>query len=157
MTSGQLPEGRYGPQADLRRRRWVMPLGLLLATLTGLGVAVIGYHNLGAAPVQGQASGFTLLSSNPDSYPATFAVQLRLSVVREDPSRPAVCIVRARSHDGAETGRKELYVPPAAGPIVLTTVVHTSRPPVTADVFGCSLQVPDYLVPTADADPVEMR
>ena len=34
-----------------------------------------------------------------------------------------------------------------AGPIVLSTVVQTSRPPVTADVYGCSLQVPAYLVP----------
>jgi Domain of unknown function (DUF4307) len=157
VTSGQLPDGRYGPRADRRRRRWAMPLGLLLAALTGLVVAVIGYHNLGAAPVQGQTSGFTLLSSDPGNYPATFAVQLRLSVVREDPSRPAVCIVRARSRDGEETGRKELYVPPAAGTIVLTTVVHTSRPPVTADVFGCSLQVPEYLIPAPDTDPVEMR
>ena len=147
MTSGQLPDGRYGPRADRRRRRWAMPLGLLLAVLTGLVAAVIGYRNLGATPVQGQTSGFTLLSSDAASYPATFAVQLRLSVVRDDPSRPAVCIVRARSRDGEETGRKEVYVPPAAGLIELTTVVHTSRPPVTADVFGCSLQVPAYLVP----------
>ncbi|HEV7451211.1 MAG TPA: DUF4307 domain-containing protein [Pseudonocardiaceae bacterium] len=147
MTYGQLPDGRYGPRADRRRRRWAMPLGLLLAMLIGLVAAVIGYRNLGATPVQGQTSGFTLLSSDPDTYPATFAVQLRLSVVRDDSSRPAVCIVRARSRDGEETGRKEVYVPPAAGPIVLTTVVRTSRPPVAADVFGCSLQVPSYLVP----------
>ncbi len=147
MTSGQLPDGRYGPRADGRRRRWGAAVGLLLAALTGLVIAVIGYRNLGATPVQGQASGFTLLTSNPDTYPGTYAVQLRLTVIRDDPSRPAVCIVRARSQDGEETGRKEIYVPPAAGPIVLTTVVRTSRPPVAADVYGCSLQVPAYLVP----------
>ena len=75
------------------------------------------------------------------------AVQLRLTVIRDDPAAPAVCIVRARSRDGEETGRKELFVPPAAGPIVLSTVVHTSRPPVTAEVYGCSFQVPAYLHP----------
>lgn len=147
MTSGQLPDGRYGPRPTGGRRRWAVPLGLVLAVLTGLAVAVIGYRNLGTTPVQGQTSGFTLLSSNPATHPGTYAVQLRLTVIRDDPSRPAVCIVRARSLDGEETGRKEVYVPPAAGPIELTTVVRTSRPPVTAGVYGCSFQVPAYLVP----------
>jgi hypothetical protein len=144
VTAGQLPEGRYGRRAVGGRRSWTMPVGLLLAVLAGLAVAMIGYRNLGTTPIEGKALGFTLLEGN--------AVQLRLSVIRDDPSHPAVCIVRARSRDGEETGRKEVYVPPAAGPIVLSTVVHTSRPPVTADVYGCSLQVPAYLVPAPTTD-----
>ena len=138
VTAGQLPEGRYGPRVG-SDRRWAVPVGLLLAVLAGLAIAVIGYRNLGTTPIRTETLGFTLLTGN--------AVQLRLTVIRDDPSRPAVCIVRARSRDGEETGRKELYVPPAAGPIALTTVVRTSRPPVTAEVYGCSFQVPDYLNP----------
>jgi hypothetical protein len=119
--------------------------------LAGLVVAVIGYRNLGSTPVQGEALGFALLdgdlAGDADTQPDTYGVELSLNVIRDDPSRPAVCIVRARSRDGEETGRKEIYVPPAAGPLVLTTVVRTSRPPVTADVYGCSLAVPPYLVP----------
>ncbi len=143
MSTGPLPEGRYGTRVVGRHRRWTVPAGLLLAALVGLAVAVIGYRNLGSAPIRGETQGFTLLDGNPEIH----AVQLQLTVIRDDPSRPAVCIVRARSLDGEETGRKEVYVPPAAGPIDLTTVVRTSRPPVTADVYGCSLQVPPYLVP----------
>lgn len=138
MTAGQLPEGRYGPRVG-SRRRWAVPVGLLLAVLAGLAIAVIGYRNLGTTPIRTETLSFTLLTGN--------AVQLRLTVIRDDPTRPAVCIVRARSRDGEETGRKEIYVPPAAGPISLTTVVHTSRPPVTAEVYGCSFQVPGYLNP----------
>ncbi len=138
MTAGQLPEGRYGPRVG-SRRRWAVPVGLLLAVLAGLAIAVIGYRNLGTTPIRTETLSFTLLTGN--------AVQLRLTVIRDDPTRPAVCIVRARSRDGGETGRKEIYVPPAAGPISLTTVVHTSRPPVTAEVYGCSFQVPGYLNP----------
>jgi hypothetical protein len=115
-------------------------LTVLVAALVGLGVAVLGYRNLGPAPVRAQVAGYTVLAGN--------AVQVRMVVSRDDPSRPAVCIVRARSRDGEETGRRELYVPPASGALPLTTVVHTSRPPVTADVYGCSFQVPAYLVPT---------
>jgi hypothetical protein len=143
VAAGQLPEGRYGRAAG-GHHRWAVPVVLLLAVLAGLAVAVIGYRNLGTTPIRSETLGFTLLQDN--------AVQLRLTVIRDDPSHPAVCIVRARSRDGEETGRKELYVPPAAGPIVLSTVVHTSRPPVTADVYGCSLQVPAYLVPTRTTD-----
>jgi hypothetical protein len=138
VTAGQLPEGRYGPRVG-SRRRWAVPVGLLLAVLAGLAIAVIGYRNLGTTPIRTETLSFTLLTGN--------AVQLRLTVIRDDPTRPAVCIVRARSRDGEETGRKEIYVPPAAGPISLTTVVHTSRPPVTAEVYGCSFQVPGYLNP----------
>ncbi|MFZ0875437.1 MAG: DUF4307 domain-containing protein, partial [Pseudonocardiaceae bacterium] len=117
MTVGQLPEGRYGPRAVGSRHRWAVPVGLLLAVLAGLAIAVIGYRNLGTTPIRTETLGFTLQAGN--------AVQLRLTVIRDDPAVPAVCIVRARSRDGEETGRKELYVPPAAGPIALSTVVHT--------------------------------
>jgi Domain of unknown function (DUF4307) len=143
VTAGQLPEGRYGRRAAGGRHRWAVPVGLLLAALTGLAVAVTGYRNLGTTPIRAETLSFTLLDDNPN----TNSVQLRLSVIRDDPSHPAVCIVRARSRDGEETGRREVYVPAAAGPIVLSTVIHTSRPPVTADVYGCSFQVPAYLVP----------
>ncbi|MGH3550281.1 MAG: DUF4307 domain-containing protein [Pseudonocardiaceae bacterium] len=138
MTAGQLPEGRYGSRAA-GSRRWAVPVGLLITVLAGLAIAVIGYRNLGTTPIRTERLGFTLLAGD--------AVQLRLTVSRDDPAQPAVCIVRARSRDGEETGRKELYVPPAAGPIMLSTVVHTSRPPVTAEVYGCSFQVPGYLNP----------
>ena len=149
MTARQLPEGRYGSRQAGRRRRWTTPVGLLLVVLAGLVAAVIGYRNLGTTPVQGEALGFTLLAVTPGTYPETSGVALRLNVIRDDPSRPAVCIARARSLDGDETGRKEVYVPPATGPVILTTVVRTSRPAVTADVFGCSLAVPPYLAPTS--------
>ena len=146
MTAGQLPEGRYGPRQAGRRWRWARPLGTTLAVLLGLAVAVIGYRNLAQTPVEGQELGFRLLADQPDGH----AVSLRFEVVRDDPARPAVCIVRARSLDGDETGRKEVYVPPAAGPVEITTVIRTSRPPVTAAVYGCSLQVPAHLVPNAE-------
>ena len=140
MTAGQLPEGRYGPRRSVPRSRRAQLLVMVLAGLAGLGVAVVGYRNLGEVPVQGKALGFELLEPN--------AVALRFEVVRVHPDRPAVCIVRARSRDGEETGRKEVYVPPASGPVGLNTVIRTSRPPVTADVYGCSLQVPGYLLPS---------
>ena len=72
---------------------------------------------------------------------------MTISVTRDDPSRPAVCIVRARSNDGSETGRREVLVAPSSDKTVqVTTLVKTSRPPVIGDVYGCGTDVPSYLV-----------
>jgi hypothetical protein len=74
-------------------------------------------------------------------------VQVTVTVTRDDPSRPAVCIVRARSIDGSETGRREVLVGPSTQKTVqVTTVVKTSKPPVVGDVYGCGTDVPSYLV-----------
>lgn len=138
MTGPELPEGRYGRRTPAPR--WVRSLLLAVVVLAGVGVAVVSYRNLSEAPIEGQRLGFELGDGN--------AVELRFEVVRDDPGRPGVCIVRARSLDGTETGRREVYVPPARDRLALTTVIRTSRPPVTADVYGCSLRVPPYLQPS---------
>ena len=75
-------------------------------------------------------------------------MEVTLSVTRDDPSRPVVCIVRARSIDGNETGRREVLVPPSiAATVQVTTIVKSSRQPVVGDVYGCGTDVPGYLVP----------
>ncbi len=140
MTAPQLPEGRYG-----RRARpapgWARAVLLGLVVLAGVAIAVFGYRKFADPPIEGQRLAFTLHDT---------AVTLRFEVARNEPGRPGVCIVRARSLNGTETGRREVYVPPARGRIALTTVIQTSRPPVTADVFGCSLRVPPYLPSPGD-------
>ena len=72
---------------------------------------------------------------------------MTISVTRADPSRPVVCIVRARAKDGSETGRREVLVPPSEQATVqVTTIVKSSRPPAVGDVYGCGTEVPSYLV-----------
>ncbi len=142
MAGRTLPESRYGP----RRRRlpgwtasWAQPALLVLVVAAGLVVALVGYRNLGTAPIRGAETAFEVLDDH--------SVRVTFEVVRDEPSRPAVCIVRARSLDGDETGRKEVYVPPGDRSELATTVLRTSRRPVTGEVFGCSYRVPVYLRP----------
>jgi Domain of unknown function (DUF4307) len=131
-----LLEDRYGtrPKRASRRTYWVV--GAIALVVGGI-VAWIGYQNFGTAPIETQPASFVNLPHN----------QLRMTfeVTRDEPSRPAVCIVRARVLDGSEGGRKEVYIPPAKGAVRVTTVITSSGEPVTADVFGCSYQVPAYL------------
>jgi len=134
------PAARYGrPRLSRRARRWTV-IGLAVLILTaGVAIAVVGFQRLGSGDVQGTLGGYQLVDDE--------TVSVTISVTRADPSRPVVCIVRARSMDGGETGRREVLVPPSPQATVqVTTIVKSSRPPVIGDVYGCGTDVPSYLV-----------
>ncbi|HZQ30723.1 MAG TPA: DUF4307 domain-containing protein [Mycobacterium sp.] len=134
------PPARYGRQRLSRRaRRWII-VGLTVVVLgIGVVVAAVGYHRLGRSEVSGTLASYRIVDDE--------TVEVTISVTREDPSHPAVCIVRGKSKDGTETGRREVLIPPStSGTVQVTTSVKTSRPPVMGDVYGCGLDVPGYLV-----------
>lgn len=134
------PTARYGRQRLSRRnRRWIA-IGLALLVLAGgVAIAVIASQRLGSGDVKGELGGYRLVDDE--------TVEVTISVTRDDPSRPVVCIVRARSIDGTETGRREVLVPPSTQKTVqVTTDVKASRRPVVGDVYGCGTDVPSYLV-----------
>jgi hypothetical protein len=134
------PTARYGRRRLSRRTRRVLIVGLtLLVVAVGGAVAFVGYQRLGTADVEATMNGYRLLDDE--------TVSVTITVTRKDPRRPAVCIVRARSKDGSETGRREVLVPASAQKSVqVTAIVKASRPPVMGDVYGCGLDVPNYLV-----------
>jgi hypothetical protein len=134
------PAARYGSQRLSRRNRRHIAIGLtLVIVVVGVVVAVVGFQRLGDSDVKGELSGYRIVDAR--------TVEVTIGVTRKDPSQPVVCIVRARAVNGAETGRRELLVPPSNHVTQqVTTVVHTSSPPAIGDVYGCGTDVPDYLV-----------
>ena len=134
------PADRYGGRRRPRRfGRRIVIVGLtLLIAVVALGVATVAFWRLGTADVRGELGGYRLLDGE--------TVEVTVTVTRRDPAQPVVCIVRARSRDGAETGRREVLVPPSATATVhVTTEVKSTRPPVIGDVYGCGTDVPGYL------------
>ncbi|HWM00928.1 MAG TPA: DUF4307 domain-containing protein [Actinophytocola sp.] len=129
-------EDRYGTRPRRRSRRTYWLLGACALALGGV-IAYVGYANLGTAPIETQQASFENL---PDD-----AMRFTFEITRDTPERPAVCIVRVRMLDGGEGGRKEVLVPPGAKSMRVTTIIRSTKEPVTADVFGCSYQVPAYL------------
>jgi hypothetical protein len=131
-----LPEGRYGkPRRTLPTwARWSLPV---VAVLVGAVVAWVGYRNLGTKPVEAKQTAFRVLDAG--------SVEITFEVVRETPEKAVVCIVRARSDDGDEAGRREVLVPPGATRVYPKAVLRTSKEATTGEVFGCSYQVPPYL------------
>lgn len=134
------PTARYGLQRMSRstRRRVAIALSLVIV-VAAVALAFVAFQRLGTGDVKGELRGYELIDDE--------TVKVTIGVTRDDPSRPAVCIVRARSIDGGETGRREILVPPSSQATVqVTAVVKSIRPPVVGDVYGCGIDVPSYLV-----------
>lgn len=130
---------RYGRPGLSRaaRRRITVALGGLVV-IVGVIIAVVAYQRLDSSDVTGTLAGYRVIDDE--------TVSVTISVTRSDPSRPVDCIVRARSKDGSETGRREVLIPPShAATVQITTVVKSNRPPVMGDVYGCGTDVPEYL------------
>ncbi|GFG55470.1 membrane protein [Mycolicibacterium agri] len=109
------------------------------ALVAGVVIAIVGWQRLGTGDVKGELGAFEVVDDE--------TLTVTMKVTRADPSRPVVCIARARSADGAETGRRELLVPPSSQATVnVTTTVKSTKPPVAGDVYGCGTDVPPYLV-----------
>lgn len=136
----ELPAARYGRQRLSRgsRRRVVVVLSVMIVA-AGVAIALVAFQRLGTSEVKGDLGGYELLDAQ--------TVEVTISVTRDNPSRPVVCIVRSRAVDGSETGRREVLVPPSSQATVqVTTVVKSTRTPVVGDVYGCGADVPGYLV-----------
>lgn len=132
------PADRYGTVGRWRSSRWVaVVLGVLVVAL-GIGIAYVGYRQFGDKDIEGQQISYRVVDDS--------TLDLTIGVTRKQPDRPAVCIVRARSKEGDETGRREVYIAPStSGSVQVDTVVRSSRPPAVGDVYGCSYDVPAYL------------
>jgi hypothetical protein len=134
------PTARYGHQrlSASSRRRLVIGL-TILTVVAGVALALVAFQRLGTAPVKGELSSYKLLDDE--------TVGITISVTRQNPAQPVVCIVRARSRDGSEAGRRELLVAPSTAKTVqVSTVIKSTKPPVVGDVYGCGTNVPAYLV-----------
>ncbi|MEV6874716.1 DUF4307 domain-containing protein [Amycolatopsis sp. NPDC051128] len=132
-----LPEGRYGTARGKAPRRWRRWLFLAIALLVSGVIAWVAYVNLGSAPIDAERVAFSAKPGN--------AMEITINVTRDDDNRPGVCVVRVRDRTGTESGRKELLVPAGVKYSRMTTTIKSIGEPVTADVYGCSYDIPRYL------------
>lgn len=138
ISPQQLPEGRYPTDRGVAPSRVLAVVLTLLVIALGVGVAYLGYTKFTTPDVEGTLVSFEIVGQD--------RVDVRLNVTRDDPSQAAVCIIRSRSRDGSETGRREVLIPASTnGTEDVRSFVVTSAAPGLADLYGCSLQVPSYL------------
>jgi hypothetical protein len=123
------PVERYGRRARPMPSRRLLALLAALVVAAGVGVAYLGYRNLGDPAIQGQVLEWRAVA--PGRLSVRFAVQ------RDHPDRPAACVLRARSRDGAEVGRVEVAVPAGGKAVAVAAAVPVSGTAVVAEVYSC--------------------
>ncbi|MFC9786380.1 DUF4307 domain-containing protein [Rhodococcus sp. NPDC127528] len=135
-----LPADRYPTptQRSLHGSR-IMAIVLTIGViLLGTALAYYAYNKFDNKDISTSVISYDIVNDS--------TINIRFTVTRDEPSEPAVCIVRARSRDGSETGRREVYVAPSdSGTVDLTTFIRTSQAPGIADIYGCGADVPRYL------------
>jgi len=114
--------------------RWLL-YAVVFALL--LAVSAVAYRNLGSKPIEGKQVAFDTVDDS--------TVSVTVELQRQQPERPAECVLRARSYDGLEVGRKEVLVPPSEGTTRQNAVVKTSARAVVGEVYGCTYAVPPYM------------
>lgn len=129
-TTASWPAGRYGRRREPpRHRRLVLALLVTLTVLAGLAVAWRLYDGLARAPVRGEVRTFSIVDDD--------TVRITFEAVR-DPGLDAVCVLRARSRDGAEVGRAEVALPTGGDErVTVTYTLATRARAVTGEVYGC--------------------
>jgi hypothetical protein len=124
------PPGRYGRRRDARRRPWVAWLLVaVIAVAMGL-VAARMYQQYGDPAYDAEVITYTGITDSQ------IVVDFRVTVPA---GGSAICLLRARSRDGAEVGREEVRVSAAPGE-TRPTARHrlaTSARPLVGDVLNC--------------------
>ena len=139
MAETPVASSRYGrsPMTPEARRRLTIAL-TALAVAAGVAVAAGAYQRFEGNAVEGEMGAFDVLDDK--------SVSVTISVTRKDPAVPVVCVVRARSRDGAETGRREILIGPSeAKTVQVTATVVAYRQPFVGDIYGCGTDIPPYL------------
>lgn len=124
-------EQRYG-RHRLRPSRKMVAAGAAVTVLAGLGLAWLGYRNLGDPPISGSVLGW-------GPAPSGKALSVRFAVHRDHPDRPATCTLRARGKDGTQVGTVQIAVPKSTTrDVAVTADLPISSTAVVADVYTCA-------------------
>lgn len=125
------PPGRYGRRREPRRRRpWLVALLLVVVVAVGAALSVRLYRQYGDPAYDAQVLRYT------DVTDSQVLVEFRVTV---PDGGSAICVVRARSRDGAEVGKAEVRVdaPPGVTHPVTRYLLATSARPINGEVVRC--------------------
>jgi hypothetical protein len=129
-TGPVFPPGRYGRRRDGRRHRAVPLILGAIVLAASLFLAVRLYGQYGDPDYDSRIIGWT------DVTPTGMTVEF---TVRVPAGGSATCVLRARSYDGAEVGRRTVTVsaPPRATTVEVRERVPTRARASHGDVLRC--------------------
>ncbi|GLH98032.1 DUF4307 domain-containing protein [Phytohabitans aurantiacus] len=125
------PPGRYGRRREPRRqRRWLVALLVTAVVAAGVGLAIRLYQQYGDPSYNAQVTSYSGISDTG------IDLEFRVNVPE---GGKALCVLRARSRDGAEVGKAEVQVAASAGdtrPLTRYRLATSARP-VIGEVVRC--------------------
>jgi hypothetical protein len=130
-TAPVFPPGRYGRRREPRRRRpWLVALLLAVVIVIGAALAVRLYRQYGDPTYDGHVLRYS------DITDTQVMIEFRVTVPA---GGEAICVVRARSRDGAEVGKAEVRVdaPPGETRPVTRYLLATTARPINGEVVRC--------------------
>ncbi len=125
------PPGRYGRRRERRRRRpWLTAVLVAAVVVAGVVIAYQQYRLYGDPAYDAQVIRYTGITDTQ------VVVDFRVNV---PVGASAVCVLRARSYEGAEVGRAEVPVSaaPGARQITASYVLATTARPFIGEVVRC--------------------
>lgn len=125
------PSGRYGRRREPGRRRPLVPVVLAVVLVAALGLATVRlYNQYGDPTYDAQVITYT------DITDSQVVIDFRVTVPA---GGSAVCLLRARSSDGAEVGHEEVTVTARPGERQVTAQhrLATSARPFIGEVLRC--------------------
>ncbi|MFC0028856.1 DUF4307 domain-containing protein [Micromonospora chaiyaphumensis] len=125
------PPGRYGRRREPGRRRPILPVLVAVVLLALLGlVAARLYNQYGDPDYRAEVITYTGITDS------SVTVDFRVTVPE---GGSATCLLRARSHDGADVGHLEATVtaPPGERHVRSRQEVPTSARPFIGEVLRC--------------------
>src|SRR5699024_7370499 len=103
MPADAALKARYGAERNRPFAGKVLVIALVVLIAGAMAYAVNQFMNASIGVVTAIESGGSVVSHN--------RLNKRDDVTREDPSKPAYCVVTAMNYDKNEVGRREFYVP----------------------------------------------
>ena len=125
------PPGRYGRRREPGRRRPLVPVVLAVLLVAALGLAAVRlYKQYGDPAYDAQVITYTVITDSQ------VVIDFRVTVPA---GGSAVCLLRARSSDGAEVGHEEVTVTARPGERQVTAQhqLATSARPFIGEVLRC--------------------
>jgi hypothetical protein len=97
--------------------------------LAGVGVAYLGYRNLGSPAISAEVVGYR--PAGPDR------LTVRFVVTRAHPERPASCVLLGRAESGAEVTRSEYPIAAGSQNATVSVDLIAAKPLAAAEVYSC--------------------
>ncbi|KAB1504034.1 DUF4307 domain-containing protein [Corynebacterium sp. 320] len=138
--SPSTPKARYGKRSGGTFTGKILAVVFAAMMLAAVVYIVAMLRNQSTVDVTAVETGGSVVSDHE--------IKASIDITRDDPSKPAYCIIYALDYEKNDVGRREIALPAGGDKTVrVETTMPTRERAHAAKVYGCSSDLPPYLTP----------